>query len=107
MGRRVPLRLPPIPFGHPDYSKNADRTGMSDEHAPCAWCGRKVRDDASRYWACVADGGSRFIPIADAAREEEEEPGSYMGFWAVGPECAKLFPPGYLHRGSLLRSTLR
>jgi hypothetical protein len=59
------------------------------ENGHCEVCGRRLRD--GRLFVEVVDGGSVHDPATGPA--DVHDPG-YLGFFPVGPECAKRFEPG-------------
>jgi hypothetical protein len=70
------------PFSHPNYEKNEQRCGDLE---PCAICGKGVKETAKTLWVLVMGGGGVFAP---ADQEDPEDPG-YMGFFPLGPACAR------------------
>lgn len=71
----------PRPF-HYDRQREAAHT---DTHAPCACCGHSVCTQAgvTTHWVHVVDGG-----VSYGGAEDTDDPGD-MGWFAVGPTCAK------------------
>lgn len=71
----------PKPF-HYDRRREAAHT---DTHAPCACCGHSVCTQAgvTSHWVHVVDGG-----VSYGGAEDTADPGD-MGWFAVGPTCAK------------------
>lgn len=69
------------PFSGKNYHKNASKVG---ELAPCAICGKPVRNKA--HAAVVVDGGGDW----GDERSDQNDPG-YMGCYPVGPDCHKRF----------------
>jgi phosphoribosylformylglycinamidine (FGAM) synthase-like enzyme len=70
------------PFSHNQYAKN-DRE--NSDGMGCAHCGRYVKRLPETVWAHVVDGGAAY-------GNEVEVPGDAgdMGWFPVGPTCAKL-----------------
>lgn len=60
----------------------------SEEH--CAACGRKLKDNP--VFVEVIDGGDQVA--APGSNPDQNDPG-YMGFFPVGPSCAKKYFRGY------------
>lgn len=81
----------PTPFSHPNYRANMDRCGAFE---PCVLCGKGVKNtDAPR--ARVTGGGNAFA-AADEAASDDLGPGD-MGWFPVGPDCAKKLRAAGVH----------
>ena len=76
-----------IPMVWADHSKG---TAGPIEH--CAACGRKLT--GKRRWIEVIEGGS--MVAAPGLGPNTADPG-YMGFFPVGPECARKHFHGFTH----------
>jgi hypothetical protein len=58
---------------------------------PCALCGRRIsKEGAETGWWVEMGGGSDLFFHRDA-QPDINDPG-YMGFFPLGPECAKKIP---------------
>lgn len=70
-----------------------DRKAAAEERASdnqldaCERCGRGVRPEKA-WWVEVVNGGSEIAPTGT----NPEQDAGYMGFYVLGPECAKLVP---------------
>lgn len=75
-----------------DRSLAADRRKNPDCPAgeACVICGKRVYPVVSQVH--MGPGGEGFMPAADPDYAATEE----MGWWAIGPECAKKLPAGYV-----------
>ena len=70
--------------------KWADKNQGSMEH--CACCGRKLTSEP--VFVEVIDGGGQ---VAAPGLGTDESDSGYMGFFPVGPSCAKRYFRGYTH----------
>jgi hypothetical protein len=79
-----------IPYtGHQDLSRFTHRAG-TPAGEPCIQCGRRVYPVKLRVH--MVNGGAEFASID----EPDDTPESEMGWQAIGPECAKTFPPHFV-----------
>lgn len=77
-----------------NFAEPKSNVGPNDDY--CVQCGRKVGADA---WYVECINGGNEIRIQTGVPYElcsDYDPASYMGFWAVGNECAKNFGPNLL-----------
>jgi hypothetical protein len=70
----------------------ADRHQGSTEH--CAACGRKL--SGTPQWVEVIDGGSS---VAAPGLDPDTTDAGYMGWFPVGPECARRHFRGFTSGG--------
>ena len=72
--------------------KMSDKKEYASDAQFCVQCGRLV--GANPWMVEVVDGG--VIRLQDGT--EGVHDGGYMGWWAVGNECAKSFAPNLLKK---------
>lgn len=65
----------------------------SDGASACARCGAKVKNP--RYWVHLINGGSTALHVDDEKIYTPD--GGDLGAYAVGSECRKAFPAGFLY----------
>jgi hypothetical protein len=75
----------PTPFG-PKYQERTERGGVQGDE--CVLCGRKIGNKKTTRFFRVVDGGTTFAAPSDDAGVD----GGDMGYFPVGPECAKTLP---------------
>ena len=63
-----------------------------DDKERCAVCGKEVKGDIRRFIEVIDGGG---LVARPGSNPDVEDPG-YMGFFPVGPTCAKRFK-GFVH----------
>ena len=78
----------PRPFSGPDYHENAAACAPGQE--PCVLCGEPLR--TAKYEAHVVAGGAEF---ATGDTPFNEDDAGDMGWYFVGPECARKIPLAY------------
>lgn len=66
--------------------------GLNDTGNRCVLCGRKTADTAKTMGIVVIGGGGALVHVEDAATEEANDPGGWMGWFPVGNECIKVVP---------------
>lgn len=71
---------------HPD----AERDGVGD--TPCVCCGKATRGER---WVHLAGYGGQFVTEDEPVDETED-----LGWFPIGPECAKKLPAGYVSSGA-------
>lgn len=57
----------------------------------CVKCHRRLKGDVE-YWVHMVDGGGVLAPVD----EDYKDDGADLGWWVVGPECAKAMPAGFV-----------
>jgi hypothetical protein len=75
----------------PNFVEPKANVGATENY--CVQCGRKV--GANAWYVEVIDGG--FIRLQDGTEADMTDAG-YMGCYAIGNECAKLFAPNLLFK---------
>ena len=80
-----------VNFAEPKMSLNKE---YASDAQFCVQCGRLV---GANPWMveCINGGGE--IRLQDGTEADTEDAG-YMGWWAVGNECAKTFAPNLLKK---------
>lgn len=76
----------------PNFADPKNNVGFMDYG--CVQCGRKVGKNG--FWIEVINGGE--IRLQDGTEHDIANDAGYMGCWAVGSECAKMFDPQVLFR---------
>lgn len=71
---------------HGDWSSDTE-TGWQ-----CFHCGRKLKEET--HFVEVVNGGTHLHAPREGTPEESS---GYMGFWPIGPECAKKFPSKFIY----------
>ena len=76
--------------GFVNFAEPKDNVDSGDDY--CVQCGRKV--GKSSWWVEIIEGGE--IRQQDGTEYDTAKDAGYMGCWAVGSECAKLFESNVL-----------
>jgi hypothetical protein len=76
-----------LPFSGANYSENSDKAHNAGL-APCAICGKGVKEPAKAARAVVIDGGAAW------GDENSVRDAGYMGEWPVGADCHRRFVVG-------------
>jgi hypothetical protein len=66
---------------------------VSTEKPYCVCCGKLLKGDNNRMVEVVGGGSHAVRP---GAKADAGDPG-YMGFYDVGPDCAKKYLPNFTH----------
>lgn len=78
--------------GFVNFAEPKDNVGRGED--ACVQCGRKVGKNG--FWVEIIKGGE--IRAQDGTKYDTENDAGYMGCWAVGSECAKMFEKNVLFK---------
>ena len=90
------MRLVPLePLQPASDVLHANQDRVRDPQEPCAVCGKGVKD-VFKYQVHLSCQGNIY-PVSIDVDTAQQLPEGTMYFSAVGPDCAKKIPAGYLH----------
>lgn len=68
----------------------------SPDYDRCILCQKAIKDPRKAGTVHMVDGGFSVIPVAQPYDNEAAE----MGWWNIGPECARKLPTEYIQKGA-------